>query len=69
MQIREEQLEQVNQQVRRLIASHNFYGKRLQEAGITEVKNTEDFLRLPFSEKQDLRDAYPLGLMAVPEEK
>ena len=69
MQIREEQLEQVNQQVRRLIASHNFYGKRLQEARITEVKNTEDFLRLPFSEKQDLRDAYPLGLMAVPEEK
>lgn len=69
MQIREEQLEQVNQQVRRLIASQNFYGKRLQEAGITEVKDTEDFLRLPFSEKQDLRDAYPLSLMAVPEEK
>ena len=29
----------------------------------------EDFLNLPFSEKQDLRDAYPLGLMTCKEEE
>ena len=29
----------------------------------------EDFLALPFSHKEDLRLAYPLGLMAVPEEE
>ena len=67
MQINDTQLAMVNDQIKRLIQSDNFYGKKLEEAGITEVKTVEDFLRLPFSQKQDLRDAYPLGLMAVPE--
>ncbi|MBR1930318.1 MAG: phenylacetate--CoA ligase [Lachnospiraceae bacterium] len=69
MRISEKQLEQINTQVQRLIAADNFYGKKLKEAGITEVKTEEDFLKLPFSQKQDLRDAYPMGLMAVPEEE
>ena len=69
MQINETQLQQVDRQVKRLIKSDNFYGRRLEEAGIGEVKSVDDFLRLPFSQKQDLRDAYPLGLMAVPEEE
>ena len=67
MQISEKQLEQVNTQVQRLLASNNFYGKRLREAGITGVSSVEDFYKLPFSEKHDLREAYPLGLAAVPE--
>lgn len=69
MQISKEQLELVNNQVKRLIQSDNFYGKRLEEAGISQVASQEEFLKLPFSQKQDLRDAYPLGLMAVPEEE
>ena len=69
MQINETQLQQVDRQVKRLIKSDNFYGRRLEEAGIGEVKSVDDFLRLPFSQKQDLREAYPLGLMAVPEEE
>ena len=69
MQISKEQLELVNNQVKRLIQSDNFYGKRLEEAGISQVTSQEEFLELPFSQKQDLRDAYPLGLMAVPEEE
>ena len=69
MRISEKQLEQINIQVQRLIASDNFYGKKLKEAGISEVKTEEEFRKLPFSQKQDLRDAYPLGLMAVPEEE
>ncbi len=69
MKINHTQLAQVDAQVKRLIASDNFYGKRLEEAGISEINSVEDFLRLPFSQKQDLRDAYPLGLMAVPEEE
>ncbi len=67
MQINEVQLKQVDRQIKRLLASDNFYGKKLREAGITGVATQEDFLKLPFSQKQDLRDAYPLGLMAVPE--
>lgn len=67
MQINDTQLEQVNTQVQRLLASDHFYGRRLREAGITRVTSIEDFHRLPFCEKQDLREAYPLGLSAVGE--
>ena len=69
MRINEEQLKLVDRQVKRLVASNNFYGAKLKEAGIESVGSVEDFLNLPFSHKQDLRDAYPLGLMAVPEEE
>ena len=69
MEINEKQLEQVNERIQALINSDSFYGKKLEAAGITEVHTAEDFKKLPFSEKKDLRDAYPLGLMAVPEEK
>lgn len=69
MQITETQLDLVNRQIERLRASNNFYGARLKEAGITGVSSAEEFLKLPFSQKQDLRDAYPLGLAAVPEEE
>ena len=67
MQISPNQLELVNEQVGRLVASGNYFGRRLSEAGVTEVRTAADFLALPFSEKQDLRDCYPLGLSAVPE--
>jgi len=69
MKIKQVQLDQVNKQISRLIAADSFYGKRLKEAGIHEVKTVEDFTKLPFSEKKDLRDAYPLGLMVAPEEE
>ncbi len=69
MQISQQQIELVNERVQALLVADNFYGKRLKEAGITSVTTAEDFYNLPFSEKADLRDAYPLGLMAVPEEE
>ena len=69
MQITEKQLEQVNSRIKALVSAGSFYGKKLKDAGITEVSSYEEFLKLPFSEKKDLRDAYPLGLMTAPEEK
>lgn len=69
MQITQKQLEQVNDRIKALLKSGSFYGKRLAEAGISEVKSSEEFLKLPFSEKDDLREAYPLGLMTAPEEE
>ncbi|MEE8885356.1 MAG: phenylacetate--CoA ligase [Eubacteriales bacterium] len=69
MQISDTQLQMVNDEIRRLRKSDNFYGRKLEEAGVTKVNSPEEFLQLPFSQKQDLRDAYPLGLMAVPEEE
>lgn len=67
MQITSKQLELVNDRIEKLISADSFYGKKLKEAGITRVESTEEFSKLPFSEKKDLRDAYPLGLMTAPE--
>ena len=69
MQISERQIELVNKQIDALVNAGSFYGKKLEEAGISGIKNQADFENLPFSEKSDLRDAYPLGLMTAPEEK
>ena len=67
MKISESQLKRVNEQVQRLVASGNYFGQRLKEAGVTEVLTEEDFLALSFSEKEDLRNCYPLGVSAVDE--
>ncbi len=69
MQISKEQIELVNGRIKALLNADNFYGKRLREAGVSSIDTAEDFLKLPFSEKDDLRGAYPLGLMTVPEEE
>ena len=67
MRISEKQLAQVNDRIRALVGAGSFYGKKLSEAGITSVSSAEEFEALPFSEKSDLREAYPLGLMTAPE--
>ena len=69
MRISEKQLAQVNDRIRALVGAGSFYGKKLSEAGITSVSSAEEFEALPFSEKGDLREAYPLGLMTAPEEE
>ncbi len=69
MQISELQISQVNDRIKALIGAGSFYGKKLEDAGITGIQTAEDFEKLPFSEKNDLREAYPLGLMTAPEEE
>jgi phenylacetate-CoA ligase len=64
-----EQLELIDKQVKRLVAGDSYYGKMYREAGITEVKSEEDFYKIPFTDKQDLRNAYPLGIQAVSDEE
>ncbi len=68
MQITKQQIDQVNDRINALVSAGSFYGKKLKEAGITSISSPEEFEQLPFSEKSDLRDAYPLGLMTAPEE-
>ena len=45
-----------------------FYKKSFDEAGFDpySVKSLDDVARIPFVQKQDLRDAYPYGMFAVP---
>ncbi len=69
MQITDLQISQVNDRIKALVSAGSFYGKKLEEAGITGISTAEDFEKLPFSEKNDLREAYPLGLMTAPEEE
>ena len=69
MKLNEKQLQQVDAQVKRLLKSGSFYGEVYRKAGIFGVSSQEDFEKLPFSSKDDLRNAYPLGIQAVPEEE
>ncbi|MDO4730903.1 MAG: phenylacetate--CoA ligase [Clostridia bacterium] len=47
------------------------YKKRFDEMGLVpeDIKSIEDISKLPFTYKDDLRDAYPFGMFAVPKEK
>lgn len=45
-----------------------FYQNRFAGAASEDIKSRKDFEKLPFTEKEDLRAAYPLGLRAVPED-
>ena len=69
MKLNDTQLSQVDAQIKRLVKTDSYYGKKYRELGITDVTNQEAFEELPFSSKDDLRNAYPLGIQAVPDEE
>ncbi|MDR1157097.1 MAG: phenylacetate--CoA ligase [Oscillospiraceae bacterium] len=47
----------------------DFYQTRFRDIAPEDIRTRADFEKLPFTEKEDLRAAYPLGLLAVPEEE
>ena len=67
MQLNSKQIELINRQIQRLVQSDSYYGKMYRELGIDGIHSQEDFEKLPFSSKDDLRNAYPLGIQAVPD--
>lgn len=69
MKLNDTQLSQVDAQIKRLVKTDSYYGKKYREFGITDVTSQEAFEELPFSSKDDLRNAYPLGIQAVPDEE
>lgn len=69
MKLSDTQLSQVDAQIKRLVKTDSYYGKKYRELGITDVTSQEAFEELPFSSKDDLRNAYPLGIQAVPDEE
>ena len=69
MQMTDEQLDLIKTQFRTLKDRSAFYAKKFEGIDITDVSSQADFEKLPFSEKDDLRAAYPLGLQAVPDEE
>jgi phenylacetate-CoA ligase len=62
------QLEKLKETVAWISEKIPFYQKKFKESGITadDIKGLEDLNKLPFTEKNDLRDNYPFGLCAVP---
>ncbi len=69
MKLTQKQIELIDNQIKRLIAGDSYYGKLYREKGITGCTCQEDFEKIPFSSKDDLRNAYPLGIQAVPDEE
>ena len=57
------QLERLQGLVERLRDANAIYSGRL--AGVAAPRGLDDLAGLPFSTKSDMRDAYPLGLLAV----
>ncbi|MGN0962266.1 MAG: phenylacetate--CoA ligase family protein, partial [Clostridia bacterium] len=69
MKMNEETFHKIKKQLKRVVDAGGFYAEKLKGVDIDAIRTREDFEKLPFSEKADLRDAYPLGLAAVPEEE
>lgn len=66
------QLERLRHMVTYCYENVPFYHKRLGEAGITggdRIKTLSDLQYIPFTTKEDIRDNYPFGLLAVPMKK
>lgn len=45
-----------------------FYRRKMDDLGVQpgDIKSIEDIEKLPFTTKEDLRDHYPFGLLAIP---
>ncbi|MDD6101678.1 MAG: phenylacetate--CoA ligase [Clostridiales bacterium] len=67
-QLRELQSERLVEQVKHVYENVKFYHDKMDEAGIKpeDIKSVDDLSKLPFINKDDLRDQYPYGLVGVP---
>lgn len=69
MKMTETQFELIKKQLKKLTSQDCFYKRKLEGIDVDSIKSQEDFEKLPFTWKGDLREAYPLGLQAVPDEE
>ena len=67
-QLTEWQNERLVKQVKNVWDNVPYYRKKMEEKGVTpdDIKSIDDLHKLPFLSKEDLRIAYPYGLMARP---
>ena len=66
-QIRAWQDERLVSQVKHVWENVPYYRKKMEEKGVTpeDVKGVDDLHKLPFLTKDDLREAYPYGLLGT----
>lgn len=70
-QEREElQLKRLQEVVKKAYENVPYYQQRFNQEGVApeDIQTLEDIEKLPFTTKSDLRDAYPFGMFAVPDE-
>ena len=67
-QIRAWQDERLVNTVHRVYKNVPYYRNLMEKKGVTpdDIKSVDDLHKLPFLTKDDLRDAYPYGLLATP---
>ena len=67
-QIRAWQNERLIPTVKRVYENVPYYRHLMEEKGVTpdDIRSVDDLHKLPFLTKEDLRQAYPYGLLAVP---
>ncbi len=67
-EIKKLQSERLVEQVKHVYENVKFYHDKMDEAGVTpdDIHGIEDLHKLPFINKDDLRDQYPYGLVGVP---
>ena len=67
-QIRQWQSERLVKTVKHVYENNTYYRKLMDEKGVTpdDIKCVDDLHKLPFLTKDDLREAYPYGLMSKP---
>lgn len=65
------QSERLQSVVKRVYENTPFYYNKMKDMGVEpgDIRGIEDIHKLPFTTKEDLRDNYPFGLVAVPQEK
>ena len=65
------QLSRLRETVARVYEKVPYYRAKMQEKGITpqDIQTLADLKKLPFTTKQDMRDTYPFGLFAVPQDE
>lgn len=59
------QLELIKPMLKKLTSIDGFYKSKLGGINVDDIQTGEDFEKLPFTNKDDLRNSYPLGLQAV----
>ncbi|MGN0399405.1 MAG: phenylacetate--CoA ligase family protein [Blautia sp.] len=67
-QIRQWQDERLVKQVKHVYDNVPYYRAKMEEKGVSpeNIKSVDDLHKLPFLTKDDLREAYPYGLVAKP---
>ena len=66
-ELRKHQLGKLKEQVKHCYDHSAFYRTKFKNAGLKpeDIKTWEDIQKIPFIVKNDLRDTYPLGMLAV----